>query len=106
EVQSMLGAPYLAAFHVTHAFMAAMLSAGRGVVIHVQSPASRIPFPGATAYASARFALRGLHEALCQDLRGTGVTSCEVMFGEVSSSYFDNNPGTHEHIPKIANLVP
>jgi uncharacterized protein len=106
EAATMLGAPYTAAYNVTHAFMADMLARRRGVVIHVGSPASYIPWPGATAYTASRWALRGLHEALCQDLRGTGVSSCHVMFGEVSSAYFVNNPESHEHIPKIASIVP
>jgi short-subunit dehydrogenase len=50
--------------------------------------------------------LRGLHEALCQDLRGTGVRSSLVYFGEVSSEYFEANPGSHEHIPKLAAPIP
>jgi NAD(P)-dependent dehydrogenase (short-subunit alcohol dehydrogenase family) len=64
------------------------------------------PWPGSTAYATSRWALRGLHEALRVDLVGTGVTSTHVIFGEVTSSYFDNNPGSHEHIPTVARLIP
>ena len=106
EALTMLGAPFLAAFNVTHAFMRSMLAAKAGVVIHVQSPASQLPWAGSTAYASARYALRGLHEALCQDLIGTGVRSCHAVFGEVTSDYFTNNPGSHEHLPKIARMIP
>ncbi len=106
EAHEMLEAPFLAAFNVCHAFMAGMLEQRRGVIIHVGSPASRIPWPGATGYACSRWALRGLHEALCQDLRGTGVRSCHVVFGEVSSSYFDNNPGVRESMPKLGRLIP
>lgn len=106
EAQAMIGAPYLAALHATHAFMPAMLAARRGVVIHVQSPAGYMPWRGATAYVAARFALRGLHEALCQDLAGTGVASCEVVFGEVTSSYFEVNGGSYERLPRIARMVP
>lgn len=102
EVRAMIGAPYLAAFHITHAFMAAMLQARRGTILHVNSPAGIMPWAGATGYAASRFALRGLHEALRMDLLGTGVTSCHVVLGEVSSEYFDANPGSKEHIPGIA----
>lgn len=102
----MLGAPYLAAYNVTHAFMQAMLDRGRGVILHVGSPFSVVAWPGATAYGAARWALRGLHEALCQDLRGTGVSSCHVVFGKVSSAYFENNPESEAHIPGLGRLVP
>jgi NAD(P)-dependent dehydrogenase (short-subunit alcohol dehydrogenase family) len=106
EIRSMIGAPYLAAFHTTHAFMKGMLQARRGLIVHVNSPAGVMPWGGATGYASARFALRGLHEALRMDLVGTGVRSSHVIFGEVTTSYFDANPDSHEHIPAVARLIP
>jgi NADP-dependent 3-hydroxy acid dehydrogenase YdfG len=106
EAVRMMGAPYLAAYNTTHAFMAAMLEHRAGLVIHVGSPASRIPWPGATAYTASRWALRGLHEALRQDLRGTGVSTCHVIFGEVSSAYFDHNPESRQYIPSLGRLIP
>lgn len=106
DLTAMLGAPFLAAWNVSHAFMPALLARRRGVIVHVGSPASVAPWPGATGYTTSRWALRGLHEALRQDLAGTGVTSCHVLFGEVSSEYFDANPDTHEHIPRVGRLIP
>ncbi len=106
EVDSMIGAPYLAAAQTSRAFVGGMIAAGRGHLIHIGSPASVIPWPGATAYTASRWALRGLHEALRQDLGGTGVTSSLVYFGEVSSEYFDANPGSHEHIPSLGRSIP
>ena len=106
ELAGMLGAPFLAAWNVSRAFMPAMLERRRGVLVHVGSPASVAPWPGATGYTTSRWALRGLHEALRQDLVGTGVRSCHVLFGEVSSEYFDANPDTHEHIPRVGRLIP
>ena len=41
---------------------------------------------------------RGLHESLCADLDGSGVRSCHVVFGKVSSAYFDHNPGVEGKI--------
>lgn len=102
----MMGAPYGAAFNVTHAFLAPMLTRGSGVLLHVGSPASLIPWPGATAYASARWALRGLHEALRQDLIGTGMHSCHVIFGEVSSPYFDTNAVPRDELPRLSRWLP
>lgn len=106
EIDAMIGAPYLAAAHTSRAFLGDMVAAGRGLLIHIGSPASLIPWPGATAYTAARWALRGLHEALRQDLHGTGVSSSLVYFGEVSSEYFEVNPGSHEHIPSLGSWIP
>jgi uncharacterized protein len=106
QIVQMIGAPYLAAANTCHAFMAGMLAAGRGGFIHVGSPASLMPWPGATAYTASRWALRGLHEALLMDLSGTGLTSSLVYFGEVSSEYFEANPDSHQHIPSIGGWIP
>lgn len=102
----MIGAPYLAAYHACAAFMAPMLARGRGAFVHVGSPASLMPWPGATAYAASRWALRGLHEALCADLLGTGLQSCHVLLGEVRTAYFDRAEGSHERIPTVGKLIP
>jgi len=105
EALVMVRAPYLAAFNVTQVFMRDMLARRSGVVIHVNSPASIFPWPSSVGYAAARWALRGLHESLCQDLGGTGVRSCHVVFGRVDSPYFDHNPGVTENMPRIASMV-
>jgi short-subunit dehydrogenase len=106
EIVEMMGAPYLAAANTCRAFMSDMLLSKRGLFVHVGSPASVVPWPGATAYTGSRWALRGLHEALCQDLYGTGVRSSLVYFGEVSSEYFEVNPASREHMPKLAAPIP
>ena len=102
----MMGAPFSAAFNTTHAFMAGMLARGSGVIVHVGSPASFIPWPASTAYSSARWALRGLHESLRQDLRGTGVHSCHVVFGEVTSNYFETNGVGADQFPALGRVMP
>lgn len=106
EIKLMMDAPFMAAFHLNHAFMKPMLERGSGLLIHVNSPASELGWPGATGYMAARFALRGLHEALRMDLVGTGVTSSHVVFSKVKSAYFTNNPGSEERLPAVARMVP
>jgi uncharacterized protein len=106
EAAQMMGAPFQAAYNLCHAFMRPMLAAKRGIFVHVGSPASIMPWPGCVAYACSRFAMRGLHEALCQDLAGTGLHSVHVVLGEVTSSYFEANPDSHQHIPRIARIIP
>jgi len=106
EAKAMMDAPYFAAFHFTRACMPGMLARKRGQIVHVNSPVSGVGWPGATGYAAARWALRGLHESLCLDLAGTGVKSTHVVFGKTASDYFKNNPASEEHLPAIARLVP
>ena len=105
EMERLLDAPFRAAYNVTHAFLSDLMRCGDGVIIHVGSPASLAPWPGATGYTVARWALRGYHEALHQDLAGTGVRSCHVIFAEVSSAYFDINEHARERRPLLGRLV-
>jgi short-subunit dehydrogenase len=106
EAVQMMQAPYFAAFNVTHAFLSGMLERGSGVIAHVNSPACYAPWPSSAGYAASRAALRGLHEAMSQDLVGTGVHSCHVVFSEIASPYFENNPGVAEKIPLLAKTIP
>jgi short-subunit dehydrogenase len=105
EALFMTQAPYLAAFNVTHVFMRDMLARHSGVIIHVNSPASVCPWPASVGYAASRWALRGLHESLCQDLCGTGVRSCHIVFGRVDSSYFEHNGVVAADVPRIAATI-
>lgn len=105
EAHQMIGAPYLAAYNITQVFMNAMLDRDSGVVVHVNSPACFMPWPSSVGYTASRFALRGLHEALRQDLAGTGVKSCHVVFGRIDSEYFQNNPGVVGKMPGIASTI-
>ncbi|GAA0224480.1 SDR family oxidoreductase [Saccharothrix mutabilis subsp. mutabilis] len=106
ELDAMTALPFAAALHVTRSFLPAMRARGVGRIVNVNSPVSRLPIPGATGYAAARYALRGLTAALRQDLRGTGIGVSEVVPGKVSSEYFRNNPGAEERIPAVARLIP
>lgn len=105
EALVMVQAPYLGAFNIIHAFMQGMLNRRSGIILHINSPSSIFPWPSAVGYTASRWALRGLHESLCQDLDGTGVRSCHVVFGRVDSPYFEHNPGAAEKIPRIAATV-
>lgn len=105
EAVAMMSVPYLGAFNVTRAFVPDMLARRSGVLIHVNSPAAIFPWPSSVGYSSARWALRGFHEALCQDLAGSGVRSCHVVFGRVDSPYFDVNAGATENMPAVSRTI-
>jgi short-subunit dehydrogenase len=106
EMVSMMAVPYFAAFYITRAFLPDMLKRNSGHIVIITSPASRIAWPGATAYSVARWAMRGFSEALRADLRGTKLRVTLFTSGKVSSAYFENNPGSEERIPGISGLVP
>jgi len=106
EAVSMMSTPYFAAFFATRAFVGDMIRRGSGRIANVNSPMAYLVIPGATGYAACRCALRGFNDSLRAELRGTGVGVTHLVFGEVTSDYFDNNPGSHERIPAIGKMIP
>jgi short-subunit dehydrogenase len=105
EMQQMLGAPFLAAFHVTRLCLPAMLQQRRGWIVNVNSPVARGGWPGAAGYTAVRYALQGFTNALRYDLHGTGVRVISVIPGKVSSGYFDHNPGVMDRFPGLGRLL-
>ncbi len=106
EAQAMMTVPYLAAFFVTKAFIREMKERGTGHIINLTSDASFLPKGAAIGYSAARYALRGFSEALRIYLVDTGIVVSLAVFGKVSSSYWENNPGSEERIPKPTPFMP
>lgn len=88
----------VAPFRVIRAFLPAMRERGRGDIINIGSIADRVAFPENGAYAASKFGLRGLHEVLRAELRGSGVRATLVSPGPVDTALWDevdpdNRPG-------------
>lgn len=60
-------------FLLIRAFLPPMLARGSGHIVSIGSVAGRRAFPSNGAYAASKFGLRGLHEVLDTELKGTGV---------------------------------
>jgi uncharacterized protein len=105
EAVNMMASPYFAAFFVTRAFLPEMRRRNSGYIVNMTSAASRMAWPGATAYTAARWAMRGFTEGLRADLTGTGVRTMLVTFAKVASSYWENNPGSENRVPKAQNTI-
>lgn len=106
EARAQIATPYLGAFFVTRAFLPSMLEVRRGCIASVTSPAAQVPWPGATGYTAARWAMRGFDAALAADLHETGVHPMLIMPGKVNSTYFEHNPGSEARVPRVTRLVP
>ena len=77
------------AFLVARAFLPLMAAAGRGSYITVGSVADHVGFPENAAYAAAKYGLRGLHETLLAEYRGTGVRLTLVSPGPTDTAVWD-----------------
>jgi NAD(P)-dependent dehydrogenase (short-subunit alcohol dehydrogenase family) len=85
QVAVNLRAPFL----VARAFLPPMREAGRGLHVAVGSVADHVAFPDNAAYAASKFGLRGLHEVLRQEYRGTGVRFTLISPGPTDTSAWD-----------------
>src|SRR5262249_44223087 len=106
EIQDMMAVPYFAAAWLTRAFLPAMRARNSGHIVNISSVGSRFAWPGATAYIAARWAIRGLTQALRADLHGCRVGVTLYESAEIESPYWARNPGSLERIPKIAKMIP
>jgi len=76
-----------------------MFARQSGAIACITSPASYVVWPNAAAYITARHALLGFTEALRADVKGTGIDVTLVVLGTVETPYWQNNPGSREHVP-------
>lgn len=78
-------------FHVINAFLAPMLERKKGHIISIGSIADQLAFPENGAYSAAKWGLRGLHQVLRAELKGTGVRSTLISPGNVDTSIWDSH---------------
>ncbi|MBA3319581.1 MAG: SDR family oxidoreductase [Gemmatimonadales bacterium] len=76
-------------FLLARAFLPAMRDAGGGSFISVGSVADHAGFPENAAYAASKYGLRGLHETLVAEYRGTGVRLTLVSPGATDTTIWD-----------------
>jgi NADP-dependent 3-hydroxy acid dehydrogenase YdfG len=81
-------------FRVLRAFLPAMLERGSGHIVNLGSVADRYAFPGNSAYSSSKFGLRGLHEVLRAELRGSGVRATLISPSAVDTALWDEVEAT------------
>lgn len=76
-------------FLLLRVLLPAMLERGEGHVVNVGSVAGRRALPGNAAYAASKFGLRGMHEVLVEELRGTGVRATLLEPSATDTSIWD-----------------
>jgi NAD(P)-dependent dehydrogenase (short-subunit alcohol dehydrogenase family) len=79
----------VAPFNVARALLPPMRQAGRGHMVTIGSIADHAAFPENAAYAASKFGLRGLHETLTAEYRGTGIRLTLISPGPTDTSLWD-----------------
>lgn len=93
ELVRQLQVNLVGAFAVTQAFIPAMRRAGQGLVITLGSVADRTAYPENSIYSASKFGLRGLHETLAVEYRGTGLRFSLVSPGPTDTPIWDGVAG-------------
>jgi ribitol 2-dehydrogenase len=108
ELETQLAVNVRAPFAVAKAFLPAMRDAERGTFITVGSVADHVGLPENAAYAASKYGLRGLHETLLAEYRGTGVRLTLVSPGATDTPAWDPfDPDQREgFIPRAGMLRP
>jgi len=89
DFDRMIGANLRAAFLLARAWLPGMVERGAGHLCWVGSVAGRIALPGNAAYSASKFGLRGLHEVLDAETRGTGVRCTLVEPSATATSLWE-----------------
>jgi NAD(P)-dependent dehydrogenase (short-subunit alcohol dehydrogenase family) len=103
-----LSANLQAAFQVARGFLPAMRGRGRGRLINLGSIADHRAFPENAAYSASKYGLRGLHEVLREEYRGTGVLCTLVSPGPTDTAVWDPVDPDHREgfTPRARMLKP
>jgi NAD(P)-dependent dehydrogenase (short-subunit alcohol dehydrogenase family) len=95
-----------AAFAVARAFLPMLKDAGRGCFVTVGSVADHVGFPENAAYAASKYGLRGLHETLLAEFRGTGVRLTLISPGPTDTDLWAPfDPDRREGFPRRAEML-
>jgi NAD(P)-dependent dehydrogenase (short-subunit alcohol dehydrogenase family) len=106
EFDALVAINLRAAFALARAILPLQRAAGRGAFITVGSVADHVGFPENAAYAASKFGLRGLHETLVAEYRGTGVRLSLVSPGPTDTEAWDPfDPDRREGFPTRARML-
>ena len=93
-------------FLVLRCLLPDFLARGRGTIVNVGSVAGREAFPNNGAYSASKFGLRGLHEVLVEELRGTGVRATLLEPGATNTGLWDPlDPDSNPQLPDRETML-
>ncbi len=94
------------AFIVARRALPAMRSRGGGTLVQVGSVAGRRAFPANGSYSASKFGLRGLHEVLLEELRGSGVRATLLEPAATDTSLWDPlDPDGSPELPNRSGML-
>ena len=90
EIKSQFETNFFGAIRVIQYVLPIMRKQRSGVIVNISSIGGRIAFPFSPSYASTKFALEGLSEALQYEVEQFGIKVMLVEPGIIKTNFFDN----------------
>jgi NADP-dependent 3-hydroxy acid dehydrogenase YdfG len=106
DFAAMVEVNLLAPFGFIRAFLPAMRTAGSGHIVTIGSVADRSALSGNAGYAATKYGVRGLHEVLRAETRGSGVRATLVSPGATDTAMWDElDPDSREDFPSRSEML-
>jgi short-subunit dehydrogenase len=91
--QWLIGINVMGVVHGCNAFLPTMIESGHGGhIVNLSSAAGLLANPQLTAYSATKFAVLGLSEALCMELKPHGIGVTAVCPGIINTTITQNTP--------------
>lgn len=106
DFDAQLAANLRAPFSLVRSFAPGMHARGGGLIVLIGSIADHVGLAGNSAYAASKYGLRGLHETLVAEFRGTGVRCSLVSPGPTDTTLWDPlDPDARDDLPSRAAML-
>jgi NAD(P)-dependent dehydrogenase (short-subunit alcohol dehydrogenase family) len=106
EFDALVAVNLRGAFALARAILPLQRAAGGGCFISVGSVADHVGFPENAAYAASKYGLRGLHETLVAEYRGSGVRLTLVSPGPTDTDAWEPfDPDGREGFPSRDRML-
>jgi NADP-dependent 3-hydroxy acid dehydrogenase YdfG len=106
EVRRHLAVNLEGSISVVRSTLPHLLGRGSGTLVLIGSVAGRRAFPGNAAYSASKFGLRGFHEVLLEELRGTGVRATLLEPAATDTALWDPlDPDANPGLPNRSSML-
>jgi NAD(P)-dependent dehydrogenase (short-subunit alcohol dehydrogenase family) len=93
-------------FLVNRVVLPSMLGRGSGLIVNMGSVAGRKAYRGNASYSASKYGLRGYHEVLLEELRGTGVRATLLEPASTDTPIWDPiDPDNHPKLPNRRDML-
>ena len=87
EAQRQLDVNFFGTVRTCHAVLPHMRKAGTGRIVNLSSVAAPVAIPFQAYYSASKAAVNAYTQALANELRGSGITVCAVMPGDIRTGF-------------------